>query len=96
MGRFRLAHLAKADLAEIHCYIARDKPHAADRQIARFFEKFKMLAAQPMMGELRPELGPDVRSFAAGSYVIFYRPMVGGVEIARVVSGFRDIAALFG
>ena len=33
--------------------------------------------------------------FTVGNYVISYRPIEQGVEIARVVSGFRDLEALF-
>ena len=95
MSRFRLAHLARTDLAEIRHFIARDKPGAADRQIAAFFEKFHALATHPEMGERRPELGENLRSFAAGTYVIVYRPISEGVEIVRVVSGYRDLDALF-
>jgi len=95
MSRFRLAQLARTDLAEIRHYIAQDKPRAADRQVAEFFEKFHLLAKNPEMGEKRPELGPNLRSFGAGNYVIVYRPIREGVEIARVISGYRDIEALF-
>ena len=95
MSDFRLAPLAKTDLAEIRHYIARDKPMAADRQIARFFERFHSLATNPLMGQSRPDLGPNLRSFSVGNYVVIYRPISEGVEIARVASGYRDIEALF-
>jgi toxin ParE1/3/4 len=95
MNRFRLSRLAKYDLADIRRYIARDKPLAADRQIATLGEKFAMLARNPELGERRPEWGEDLRSFVVRNYVIIYRPTSVGVEIARVVSGYRDLEALF-
>ncbi len=95
MSRFRLSELAKTDLAEIRHYIARDKPGAAGRQIASFFERFHTLARHPEMGQRRPELGAGLRSFAVGNYVIIYRPTSEGVEIARVVSGYRDLMPFF-
>ena len=96
MSSFRLATLAKTDLAEIRSYIARDKPGAADQQITRFFENFQMLSKHPELGQRHPEFGcGDLRVFSAGSYVIFYRPVENGVEIARVVSGYRDLNVLF-
>ena len=94
MSRFRLAQLARTDLAEIRHYISQDKPAATKRQISTFFDRFHTLAAHPEMGERRPELGADLRSFAVGNYVIIYRPIPRGVEIARVVSGYRDLEAL--
>jgi toxin ParE1/3/4 len=95
MSRFRLADLARADLAEIRHYVARDRPRAAERLIATFHHKFRSLARNPELGERRPELGVDIRIFSAGDYVIVYRTMSGGVEIARVISGYRDLEALF-
>lgn len=95
MRRFRLSSLAKSDLAEIRHYIRQDKPTAADRQIAAFFQTFQMLAKNSELGQRRPEFGPDLRDFSVGNYVIVYRPFVEGVEIARVVSGYRDMKTLF-
>jgi plasmid stabilization system protein ParE len=70
MRRFRLSQLAKSDLAEIWHFIRRDKPGAADKQIARFFDGFDMLARNSESGQERPELGPDLRIFSTGTYVI--------------------------
>jgi toxin ParE1/3/4 len=96
MRRFRLSPLAKSDLAEIRHYIRQDKPLAADRQIAKFFHAFQMLARNSELGQRRPEFGSELRTFSVGNYVIVYRPFAEGVEIARVVSGYRDFEALFG
>jgi toxin ParE1/3/4 len=96
MRRFRLSPLAKRDLAEIRHYIRQDKPAAADRQIAKFFQTFQMLAKNSGLGQRRPELGSDLRTFSVGTYVVVYRPFAEGAEIARVVSGYRDFQALFG
>jgi toxin ParE1/3/4 len=46
------------------------------------------------MGRERTELAPALRSFPIGSYVIFYRPIPDGVEIARILNASRDIEAL--
>lgn len=47
------------------------------------------------MGRRRDELLPSLRSFPVDDYLIFYRPIAGGIEILRVVSGYRDLNALF-
>lgn len=96
MSRFLLSDLARADLADIRHFVSRDKPEAATRLIASFFERFHLLGKNPEMGQLQPDLGQNVRELAVGNYVIVYRPMAGGVEIVRVVSGFRDLSALLG
>jgi len=48
-----------------------------------------------MMGRSRPDLAPGLRSFPVGKYIICYVPIENGIEIVRVVSGFRDIDMLF-
>lgn len=95
MTCFRVSSLAMDDLVDIRTYIAKDNPPAGDRQIGAFFDRFHMLACNPDMGEVRPELGLGLRIFSVGNYVIVFRRMAGGVEIARVVSGYRDLLALF-
>jgi toxin ParE1/3/4 len=95
MTHVRLASQARIDLAEIRHYIARDKPLAADKQIDAFFKRFHRLATNPELGELRPELGENLRAFSVGNYIIFYRALPEGAEIVRVVSGFRDLDKLF-
>ena len=96
MTRFRISAQAEADLAEIWLYVAQDNPQAADRLLATFMEKYRTLAEHPHVGRKRDELGPSLRSFPAGTYVIIYRPLENGIEVVRVLSGYRDIEALFG
>jgi toxin ParE1/3/4 len=50
-----------------------------------------MLAQFPEIGRNRPELVVGLRSFPVDSYSIFYRVIDGGIEIVRVLSGFRVI-----
>ncbi len=57
--------------------------------------KFQTLATQPGIGRTRDELAERVRSFPVGNHVIFYRAIQDGIEVARVLSGFRDIPNLF-
>jgi toxin ParE1/3/4 len=86
---------AEADLIEIWIYIAQDSPTSADKLLDEIDEKSQMLAASPFIGKARDELGPNIRSFPAGNYVLFFRPIVDGIEIIRVLHGARDIDALF-
>ncbi len=55
-----------------------------------------MLARHPQMGELRPDLRDDLRSFSVGNYVVFFRQQMDFVEIVRVIHGARDASAVFG
>ena len=95
MSQYRLDEQAEQDLDEIWLTIAEDNPDAADRMIDRLTDSFVLLTGQPLMGRERPELAPNLRSFAVSSYVIFYRPTTDGVGIARVLHGSRDINTFF-
>ena len=95
MRQYRVSAATKADLDEIWFYIAQDNPEAADRFIRALVTRFLRLASMPEMGRRREELAPRLRSLAFGNYVIFYRPMENGVEIARVLHGARDLPPLF-
>ena len=95
MARFRVSRRATDDLLEIWVYVAADSAANADRLHGLLHRKFTSLADSPYIGRGRPELGPGIRSFPAGNYVIFYRASPDRVEIVRVLSWFRDIDALF-
>jgi toxin ParE1/3/4 len=81
------------DLDSIWAFIAADNENAADRQIARIVDVFEMLMQSPRAGRERPELQRHLRSFAVGSYVVFYLPVPDGIEIVRVMNGRQDIGA---
>jgi plasmid stabilization system protein ParE len=94
MTRYRLQRTARQDLRDIYRYVALDNPPAAARLLGRFYDHFRFLAANPLAGELRTDIGPTVPLFSVGNYVIVYRPDKQGVVIAHVVHGARDLNAL--
>ena len=95
MSRYIIAPSAKRELKEINSYIARYNSTAARRFKERIKQQCKLLADFPEMGQNRDELEPGLRSFPVENYLIFYRPIANGVEIVRVVSGYRDLEAIF-
>jgi len=60
MSDYRVAPQAKSDLDAIWDYIGveKDRPAAASRQVELLFDKFSLLATQPLLGEVRDDLGP--------------------------------------
>ena len=83
---------ADDDIEGIVEFIARDKPSAARSWLASIRSTCEMLAAQPEVGEVRPGFGvPGCRSFNIGSYVIFFRAIGDGIEVARIIHGTRDM-----
>ncbi len=95
MSRYRLSEQSRSDLDDIWLYIASDNLTGADRFIDELVGKFQTLATQPGIGRTRDELGESLRSFPVGNYVVFYRAMQDGIEVVRVLSGFRDIPNVF-
>lgn len=96
MDTVRRTPAARGDLLEIWLHIAQDNLEAADRFLETIHDKCRLLAGQPEMGPDRSDLGPHVRSFAVRDYLIYYRPIRGGIEVLRVLHGARDIPAVFG
>lgn len=95
MPRVVYAPEAEDDLVGIAEYIARDKPVAARRWVAKIRDTCELLSTQPEMGELRKNFGePDCRSFSVGNYVIFFRAAEDGIEVARIIHGSRDMRNL--
>jgi toxin ParE1/3/4 len=47
------------------------------------------------MGKTYPKLNQKSRGFVDDDYIIFYYPSSDGINIARVVSGYRDLEDLF-
>ena len=85
MARVTRRPLAAADILDIWDYIAEDGLDQADRWVDKLDEKFKLIAAQPLIGRARGELATGLRSFPVGRYVIFYTPVDDGIDIVRVL-----------
>ena len=88
------------DLIEIADYIAHDSIQAADRFLAAAEKTFEQLARMPGIGEPfgagDPRLA-HVRRFRVAHfkrYLIYYRPVEGGIEVLRVIHGARNIQDL--
>jgi toxin ParE1/3/4 len=96
-----LAPAADRDVDECFLYIAERSREAAVRFLQALDTTLEKLAAMPELGQ-RQEFGRaelvemrawQVRGFE--NYVIFYRPMAGGIEVLRVLHAARDIPAFF-
>jgi plasmid stabilization system protein ParE len=101
VAKFILAPCVEDELWAIWAFIARDNPDAATDVIEAAYETFKELADNPNLG--RPKKFShrlkDIRSWRVSgfdNYLIFYRPVPGGVQVLHVYHGARNIDALFG
>lgn len=94
MAKVERSSQAERDLVEIWLYIANDSSGAADKFLNQIDSICKMLARSPHLGRSREELGPGLRSFPVGDYLIFYLPSKTGIVVVRVLSGHRDLDKL--
>ncbi len=87
----------RRDIKEIGRYIAQQSQSLdlALRFLDRVDEKCNLYATHPEMGTLRTDLGPKVRCFSVGDYVVFYEPHRGGIRLLLVVHGSRDVPSVF-
>ncbi|WP_347179460.1 type II toxin-antitoxin system RelE/ParE family toxin [Roseofilum halophilum] len=87
---------ASRDLEAILDYISENQSmDVAEKLMERVNQTCQRLAQFPGLGKRRDELWPDLRSFPVNNYLIFYRQIAEGVEILRIISGYRDLKALF-
>jgi toxin ParE1/3/4 len=87
---YQLRPQAEADIQAIAFYIAEDNPSAAKRWCEDIYCCCQRIGEMPGIGVSRPEVRPDLRSFALGNYLILYRQIEGGAEIIRIVHGARQ------
>ena len=75
MSRIRYTNSAETDLLELWLTIAEDNLVAADESLDSIQSTVSLLATQPEMGRVRPELADGLRSFPTRTpYIIFYVP----------------------
>jgi toxin ParE1/3/4 len=91
MKRFRVSQVARRDLEETFLYWARRAgPEIADRVIDAIVERFWILGQYPDSGRPCDDIAPGVRCFPAGKYLIYYRKVRRGVEIAHIFHASRS------
>lgn len=95
MARIIRAPESVQDAAEIYAYIARDNAHAAMQLLLQFDRVFRRLSESPLSGKAADVLAPKLRSVPVGAYLVFYRPIADGIEVARILHGARDIEVEF-
>lgn len=95
-SQFRLTKPAVKDIEQIADYIAQQSGLAkAEQFLGKLDDKFAKIAQFPKLGRQRNEILPNIRSLGLENYLILYIPIGQNVDILRVVSGYRDLSALF-
>lgn len=94
-------HSAQRDLIHYFAHLFTRNPAAAERFLKAAEDAFKKLEKMPEMGHLWLYAPPhllDVRVWPLipkfSKYLVFYRPIKGGVEILHVFHSSQDITTL--
>ena len=97
MTRVLRADQVDDDLLEIGRFIA-DRSGSIDTALQflnQIDEKCAQYARQPEMGDIRPDLGKNIRLFPVGNYVVIYQPLSDGIIVLMVTRGNRNIPRVF-
>lgn len=95
MSDYSFSDAAIQDLNEICEYIAQNSSSAASRLFDAIRQKCKLVAGFPNMGRSYEQLSPALRGFIVEDYIIFYYAREDGIDITRIVSGYRSLESLF-
>lgn len=92
MGRIISSQQSLEDLDSIFDFVAESSPQNAEMLIHQSQSRLEVLAANPKLGRLRPELLEHLRSWNLHRFVIFYFPAEDGIEVVRILHSAMDIS----
>ena len=91
--RLEFSPYVEDDLDAIAGYIARDNPRRAVTFLQEIRAELRVIARNPLLYRLRPEIGDEARAAVVGQYVILFR-VEKIVRVERIVYGGRDLPEL--
>lgn len=89
--RLEFSSFVESDLDDIATPIAHDHPRRAVTVIQTLRMKFYDLQRNPLLYQLRPDIGEEARLASVGRYAILFRIIEDIVRIERVAYGARDL-----
>jgi toxin ParE1/3/4 len=95
MSSYSLSDQAIQDLDDICDYIAQQDPSSASNLFDAIRQKCRQIAEFLNMGKSYTRLSNELRGFVVSDYIVFYYPRPDGIDIVRIVSGYRDLELLF-
>ena len=76
-------------------YLGRYSVKAAGKLFDRIRQRAKLVASFPDTGKSYNDLIPGLREFMVDDYIVFYIRVGDGIEVLRVISGYRDLRSVF-
>jgi len=95
MSNYIISPSASRDLNKIADYFLTKNLETGEKLFQEFNKKCQNIASFPNMGRTYAHIKPSLRGLPLDGYVILYQVLDDGVEILRVVSGYRDLESLF-
>ncbi|MGG6266426.1 type II toxin-antitoxin system RelE/ParE family toxin [Leptolyngbya sp. AN03gr2] len=99
MSQYVISDEAIWDLNDISDYFLQTNVEAGEQFLIAFNTKCQQLVSFPNIGRSYAHIRPDLRGLALRGFIILYRVSeINGlvrIEILRVVSGRRNLEALF-
>jgi toxin ParE1/3/4 len=93
--KLELSALVESDLLSISTFIAQDSPQSAVAVVDEIWSEISLIAAQPKLFRIHPEIAPDARMAIVGKYLILFRILNEKlIRIERVFHGSRDLSNL--
>lgn len=93
--QLELSRCIEGDLDNIADYIAQDNPARAVTFIQDIRTKFNDIQRNPLIYQLRPDIGDEARMATVGNHAILFRVMGEIVRIERVAYGGRNLPGVF-
>jgi toxin ParE1/3/4 len=93
--QIELSRYIEGDLDVIADFIAQDNPSRALTFIQDIRKKFSDIQRDPLIYQLRPDIGEDARMATVGNYAILFRVMGNVVRVERVAYGGRNLPGVF-
>lgn len=88
---FSISPAAAADLVDIHSYVAKENPAAADRLINAIGAKIDFISESGLTGAPRDYLGKGLRAVLYGKYGIYFAVSDDHITIVRIMHGARNV-----
>jgi toxin ParE1/3/4 len=95
VGTYSFTKAAIQDLESICDDIAIDNPDAASNLFDDIKRQCVRVAKFPLSGKSYDTLKPNLRGFIIKNYIVFYTIEGENISIIKIVSGYRDLEAIF-
>ncbi|PSN16752.1 type II toxin-antitoxin system RelE/ParE family toxin [filamentous cyanobacterium CCT1] len=95
MNRYVITLEASRDLQEIVDYFLSRNVNAGERFVQEFNRKCERLLQFPNMGKSYENVRPSLRGLPLMDFIILYKLVGEDVVIVRVLSGYRNLEAIF-